>query len=66
MAAGVTIKHKRKAGAFSNGELAAGEWGLDTTNNVWYYSTNGTTVASISTTPGVSQADAIAYAVALG
>jgi hypothetical protein len=44
MAAGVTIKHKRKAGAFANGELAAGEWGLDTTNSIWYFSANGTTV----------------------
>lgn len=49
MAAGVQIKHKRKAGAFSNGELAAGEWGLDTTNSVWYYSVNGTTVIALST-----------------
>lgn len=46
MAAGVTIKHKRKAGAFSNGELAAGEWGLDVTNSRWYFSTNGTTVVA--------------------
>lgn len=50
MPAGVTIKHKRKAGAFSNGELASGEWGLDTTNNVWYFSANGTTVISLSGT----------------
>ncbi len=48
MAAGTTIKHKRKAGAFSNGELAAGEWGLDVTNSVWYYSTNGTTVVALA------------------
>lgn len=47
MAAGLTIKHKRKAGAFSNGELAAGELGLDTTNSVLYYSANGTTVVSL-------------------
>lgn len=47
MAAGVTIKHKRKAGAIVNGELAAGEIGLDTTNSVWYYSGNGTTVAAL-------------------
>lgn len=48
MAAGVTIKHKRKAGAFSNGELAAGEWGLDVTNSHWYYSANGTTVVQFT------------------
>lgn len=48
MAAGAVIKHKRKSGAFANGELAAGEWGLDTTNSVWYYSANGTTVVSLS------------------
>lgn len=44
MAAGVQIKHKRKAGAFVDGELAAGEWGLDVTNTRWYFSINGTTV----------------------
>lgn len=48
MAAGVTIKHKRKAGAFINGELAAGEWGLDVTNSAWYFSINGTTVLLLS------------------
>lgn len=47
MAAGVTIKHKRKAGAFANGELAAGEIGLDTTNeNVWL-SSDGSTVVQL-------------------
>lgn len=44
MAAGTVIKHKRKAGAFVNGELQAGEWGLDVTAGVWYFSRNGTTV----------------------
>lgn len=52
MAAGVLIKHKRKAGAFVGGELAAGEWGLDVTNILWYFSINGTTVESISTGGG--------------
>lgn len=47
MAAGTIIKHKRKAGAFVNGELAAGEMGLDVSNTVWYFSVNGTTVTSI-------------------
>lgn len=50
MAAGVQIKHKRKAGAFTGGQLAAGEMGLDTTNSVWYYSIDGSTVATISAT----------------
>ena len=47
MAAGTTIKLKRKTGAFVNGELAAGEMGLDVTNAVLYGSVNGTTVFSI-------------------
>ena len=50
MAAGITIKHKRKAGAFSNGELAAGEFGVDTTNGVVYFSANGTTVVALPAT----------------
>jgi len=44
MAAGTTILHKRKAGAFAGGELAAGEFGVDTTNGNVYFSANGTTV----------------------
>lgn len=52
MAAGVKIQLKRKAGgAFVSGELAAGECGLDTTNNVWYYSTDGTTIFRYSADP---------------
>lgn len=47
MAAGTVIKHKRKAGAFANGELQAGEWGLDVTNSIWYFSLNGTTVVPL-------------------
>lgn len=56
MAAGSTIKHKRKAGAFIDGELAAGEWGLDVTNTRWYFSTNGTTVVATATS-GVDTAN---------
>ena len=44
MAAGVTIKLKRKAGAFINGDLAAGELGLDVTNSKLYASNDGSTV----------------------
>jgi hypothetical protein len=49
MAAGVTIKVKRKAGAFTGGELAAGELGLDVTNSKLYGSSNGSTVFVIDT-----------------
>lgn len=44
MAKGAVIKHTRKAGAFLNGELAAGEFGVDVSNKVIYFSINGTTV----------------------
>lgn len=52
MAAGVKIQHKRKAGAFVDGELAAGEFGLDVSGNRWYYSLNGATVASLNAGAG--------------
>lgn len=45
MAAGTTIQHKRKAGAFTGGQLASGEMGVDTTNGVVYFSVDGSTVA---------------------
>ncbi len=48
MAAGVSIRHKRKAGAIVAGELAAGEWGLDITNSKWYYSVDGTSVVQLN------------------
>jgi hypothetical protein len=54
MAAGVVIKHKRKSGAFVDGELAAGEWGLDVSGDAWYYSKNGTTVELHATGGNVS------------
>lgn len=47
MAAGTTIKLKRKAGAFAGAELAAGEAGIDTTNGKLYISKEGTTVTQI-------------------
>ncbi len=55
MAAGTNILHKRKAGAFAGGELAAGEFGVDTTNGVGYFfSANGSTV--LANTVGSSKA----------
>lgn len=50
MAAGVTWKPKRKAGAFAGGDLAAGEVGLDTATGVWYYSVDGSTVTALTAT----------------
>lgn len=47
MAAGATIKLKRKAGAFSGGELEAGEVGINSTNGDLYLSKDGTTVTQI-------------------
>lgn len=48
MAAGVQIKHKRKAGAFVGGELAAGEMGVDVSNSIVYFSVDGATVTAIT------------------
>lgn len=48
MARQAQLKHVRKAGAFTGGELGAGELGLDTTNGVWYYSADGSTVVSLN------------------
>ena len=47
MAAGVLIKVKGKAGAFTGGQLAIREVGMDTTNDVLYGSSDGTSVFSI-------------------
>ncbi len=47
MAAGTLIKHKRKSGAFTGGELAAGEFGVDVSNGVCYFSKDGSTVQAI-------------------
>lgn len=44
MAAGVTIKHKRKAGDFASADLVAGELGVNTTDKSLNFSTNGTDV----------------------
>lgn len=55
MAAGTLIKMKRKAGAFVNGELAAGEIGVDVSTPNVYYSANGTTVVLLSGGGGLTQ-----------
>lgn len=47
MAAGTTIQLKRKAGAFTTGQLAAGEAGVDTTNGDFYFSTDGSDVVQV-------------------
>ncbi len=47
MPAGTLIKHKRKAGAFTTGQLAAGEFGVDTTNGAVYFSHDGSAVTAI-------------------
>lgn len=59
MAAGVLIKHKRKAGAFANGELAAGELGVDVSNEKIYGSADGATVFGPIGEPGAAGVDAI-------
>ena len=48
MAAGVTLKMKRKAGWFASGDLAAGEFGLDTTNQVLAMSSDGSNILIMS------------------
>ncbi len=47
MSAGTTIKHKRKGSAFAGGDLAVGEWGLNTATGEWYYSNDGSAVTKI-------------------
>src|SRR5688572_16509963 len=54
MAAGVPQLQIRKAGAFTNGQLQAGQWGLDVSGATWYYSTNGTTVIELAAGSGPS------------
>lgn len=57
MPAGTIIKHKRKAGAFVNGELQAGEQGLDVTSGTWYFSRNSTTVETDSGNGDMTEAE---------
>lgn len=52
MAAGITFKLKRKAGVFTTGQLAAGEVGIDTTNDDLYFSTDGTDIHKVRASLG--------------
>ena len=52
MAAGITFKLKRKAGAFTTGQLEAGEVGVDTTNGFLYVSTDGTDIYRLASSLG--------------
>ena len=47
MALGTYFKPRRKAGTIIGGDLRIDEVGLDTTNNIWYHSTDGTSVVAI-------------------
>jgi hypothetical protein len=47
MPAGVSIRNKRKAGAFVGGELAAGEVGVNTALAGLAYSADGTAVLTV-------------------
>lgn len=47
MAAGVAIKHKRKAGAFTSGQLQAGEVGVNTSADRLEFSTDGSDVVTV-------------------
>lgn len=51
MAAGTLIQLKRKAGAFTGGQLAAGEAGVDTTNGEMCFSANGSSVVMVPRNP---------------
>ncbi len=66
MAAGATIKQKRKAGGFATEELAEGEIGVNTADVRLEFSTDGTDINLVTGGGGVSESLAIAYAVALG
>tara|TARA_R110000772_G_scaffold228575_1_gene339293 strand:- start:1484 stop:2467 length:984 start_codon:yes stop_codon:yes gene_type:complete len=61
MAAGVTIKVKRKTTAFTSGELVAGEFGLDTVTGILYSSIDGASVFEVN--PAVGENDAITKAI---
>lgn len=61
MAAGTTIKLKRKAGAFTTGQLQAGEVGVNTTDVRLEFSPDGSAVSTISSTPTVSTNSSTPY-----
>lgn len=48
MARQSTVKHIRKAGAFTTGELAAGEIGVDVSNNKVYSSPDGSAIFEVT------------------
>lgn len=52
MARTATLKFIRKEGAFTNGELYAGEPGIDVTNAVLYFSIDGVTVTAVGSGGG--------------
>ena len=52
MAAGVNILHKRKGSAFSGGDLATGEIGIDTVNDTLSFSKDGSTITIIDPSAG--------------
>jgi hypothetical protein len=66
MAAGTEIKLKRKAGNFTTGQLAEGEVGVNTSDKILEFSTDGSDVNTIDTSTLASESNAIAYAIALG
>lgn len=48
MPAGVKVKQKRKAGAFTTGQLDAGELGINTTSGGIVVSTTGTDISEFN------------------
>lgn len=57
MAAGVTIKQKRKAGSFTGGQLSAGEMGINTSSRLPEFSADGTNNCIVPTTHPVTLTD---------
>lgn len=57
MPAGVVIKHKRKTSNFTPGQLAAGEWGLNTSIGFWQFSSDGSTITPLDRPNNASVAD---------
>lgn len=57
MAAGTVIKHKRKAGAFTSGQLQAGEIGVNTSADQLEFSTDGSDVVQMGSGYGPGGTD---------